>query len=162
MRFLIILLCLSNTLCYASVGEMILKNYQSRIYALPVVKQEHFALRMYALTGNSEYLNPIINYLYLLSGRYKYLMDNVKNDTVIDNENKRLLTFNDQDTEKTKERIRKSRNFPRIAYYLNLLILTNKIYQYHLQETPLFPDTAAAINFLKTQENELKNFILDE
>jgi hypothetical protein len=52
------------------------------MYALPIVKQEHFAIRMYALTGQEEYLNPVINYLYLLGDRYRYLLDNIKNDTI--------------------------------------------------------------------------------
>ena len=141
MHYLIIILCFFNSLCYATIGDKILKNYQSKMYTLPVIKQEHFAVRMYALTGNEEYLNPIISYLYLLGDRYRYLLDNLKNDTIIENENKRLLTINDVDTEKTKIRIRKSLKFPKIAYYLNLLILTNKIHSYHLEESPLFPDT---------------------
>ena len=162
MRPLIIILCLFNSLSYATIGDKILKNYQSKMYVLPIIKQEHFALRMYALTGNEEYLNPIINYLYVLGDRYRYLLDNLKNDAIIDNENKRLLTISELDTEKTKDRIRKSLKFHRIAYYLNLLILTNKIYHYHLEDTPLFPDTDIAINFLKSKENDFKNFILDE
>ncbi|BCA95416.1 hypothetical protein TUM19329_17770 [Legionella antarctica] len=162
MRYLIIIVCLLNSTSYASIGDRILKNYQSKMYILPIVKQEHFAIRMYALTGNEEYLNPVINYLYLLGDRYRYLLDNLKNDTFIENENKRLLTITELDTDKTKDRVRKGLKFPRIAYYLNLLILTNKIYSYHLEETPLFPDTLTAINFLKTKENDLKNYILDE
>lgn len=162
MRYLIMSLCLLHSVCYATIGDRILKNYQSKLFTLPVVKQEHFAIRMYAITGNEEYLNPIINYLYLTSGRYKYLLKNLKNKTVIDNENRRLLTFNELDTDKTKERIKKSLKFPRIAYYLNLLILTNKIYSYHLENTPLFPDTFKIINLLKTKENNFKNYILDE
>jgi hypothetical protein len=162
MRYLIIILCSLNSICYATIGDRILKNYQSKMYALPIVKQEHFAIRMYALTGQEEYLNPVINYLYLLGDRYRYLLDNIKNDTIIENENKRLLTITEFDTDKTKDRIRKSLKFPRIAYYLNLLILINKIYSYHLEDTPLFPDTLTTINFLKTKENELKNYLLDE
>ena len=162
MRYLIIILCILNSECYANFSDRILKNYQSKMYVLPIVKQEHFAIRMYALTGSDEYLNPIINYLYLLSDRYKYLLNNLNNDRIIDSENKRLLTVTELDTEKTKDRIKKSLNFPRIAYYLNLLILTNKIYFYHLEGTPLFPDTKSIIHFLKSKENDFKNYILDE
>lgn len=162
MRYLMIILYLVSSICYATIGDHILKNYQSKMYTLPVIKQEHFAVRMYALTGNEEYLNPIISYLYLLGDRYRYLLDNLKNDSIIHNENKRLLTITNIDTEKTKSRIRKSLKYPNIAYYLNLLIFTNKIYTYHLEATPLFPDTSIAIHFLKTKKTELKNFILDE
>ncbi|CEG57142.1 DUF3541 domain-containing protein [Legionella fallonii] len=162
MRYLIISLCLFHSVCYATIGDRILKNYQSKFFTLPVVKQEHFAIRMYAITGNAEYLNPIINYLYLMSERYKYLNENLKNNAVIENENKRLLTVNELDTDKTKERIRKSLKYPRIAYYLNLLILINKIHSYHLEDSPLFPNTSRVINFLKTKENDFKNYILDE
>ncbi len=163
MRYIIIIVCfLLNSICYATIGDRILKNYQSKMYALPLIKQEHFSIRMYALTGNEEYLNPVISYLYLLADRYRYLLDNLKSDTIIENENKRLLTITELDTDKTKDRIRKSLKFPRIAYYLNLLILINKIYSYHLEDTPLFPDTLTAINFLKTKENDLKNYLLDE
>ena len=161
-RSLIIILFLFNSLCYANIGEQILKEYQSKFYALPVAHQEHFAIRMYALTGNEEYLNPIINYLYFLGGRYRYLSKNLQNDMVIEAENKRLLSIVESDSEKTKRRIEKSLKFSRIAYYLNLLILTNKIYFYHMEETPLFPETLKIINFLKAKNNDFKKFILDE
>lgn len=162
MRNIILFLFLFHSICYANIGEQILKKYQSKFYTLPVTHQEHFALRMYALTGNEDYVNPIINYLYLLSGRYRYLYSNLQNEMVIDIENKRLLSIAESDSEKTKKRIKKSLNFPRIAYYLNLLILTNKIYFYHMEETPLFPDTLKVIHFLKTKRKEFKKFILDE
>lgn len=132
------------------------------MYVLPITQQEHFAVRMYALTGNEEYLNPIINYLYLLNDRYRYLYKNLKNNTIIEGENQRLLSITESDSEKTKKRIKKSLKFPKIAYYLNLLILTNKIYFYHLEETPLFPDTPEVIHFLKTKDNDFKQFILDK
>ena len=67
-----IFLFLFSSLCNASIGDQILKEYQSKFYTLPITRQEHFSMRMYALTGNEEYLNPIINYIYILSNRYKY------------------------------------------------------------------------------------------
>ncbi|HRD68519.1 MAG TPA: DUF3541 domain-containing protein [Legionella sp.] len=161
MRFLFVYLSFFCTLSHGNIGARILKNYQSHLYALPVIQQEHFAVRMYALTNNEVYLNPIINYIYLLAGRYKYLVKNINNKTYMENENKRLLLISDLDTDKAKSRKEKSLKFPNIAYYLNLLILTNKIHSYHLQGTPLFPDTSIAINFLKSREFELQNFILD-
>jgi len=163
MRFLFVYLSFFCTLSHGNIGARILKNYQSHLYAilknyqshlyaLPVIQQEHFAVRMYALTNNEVYLNPIINYIYLLAGRYKYLVKNINNKTYMENENKRLLLISDLDTDKAKSRKEKSLKFPNIAYYLNLLILTNKIHSYHLQGTPLFPDTSIAINFLKSRE----------
>ena len=162
MRSVIIILFLISRLCHANIGEQILKEYQSKLYALPVTHQEHFAVRMYTLTGKDEYLNPIINYLYLLSHRYRYLYKNTKNERMIEMENKRLLTIAETDTEKTKRRIEKSLKFPRIAYYLNLLILTNKIHFFHMEKTPLFPDTSKVINILRAQNNNFESFLLDE
>ncbi|RUR11982.1 DUF3541 domain-containing protein [Legionella sp. km772] len=162
MRYLIISLVLINSLCHANIGEKILKEYQSKLYTLPVTHQEHFAMRMYTITGNEEYLNPIINYLYLLSDRYRYLYKNIQNERMIELENKRLLSINEGDTEKTKRRIEKSLKFPKIAYYLNLLILTNKIYFYHMESSPLFPDTAKIISILKSQKKDFELFILDD
>ncbi|MBN9228077.1 MULTISPECIES: DUF3541 domain-containing protein [Legionella] len=162
MHYLIVILFLFNSICHANIGERILKEYQSKLYTLPVTHQEHFAMRMYTLTGNEEYINPIINYLYLLGGRYRYLYKNLQNDIVIEIENKRLLSITDGDTEKTKRRIKESLKYPRIAYYLSLLILTNKIYFYHMEGTPLFPDTPKIISFLKTKSSDFEKFILDE
>ncbi len=162
MYYLIILLFFFNTLSNADISEKILKEYQSKLYTLPITHQEHFSVRMYTLTGKEEYLNPIINYLYLLSDRYHHLYVMSQNEQMIEEENKRLLSISDNDTEKTKQRIEKSLKFPRIAYYLNLLILTNKIYFYHMEKTPLFPHTKKIISLLKTKKNDFKLFILDE
>lgn len=162
MRYLIFILFLFHSLCHANIGDQILKEYQSKFYTLPVTHQEHFAMRMYALTGNEEYINPIINYLYILGGRYRYLYKNLQNEIVIETENKRLLSIAEGDTEKTKKRIKESLKYPKIAYYLSLLIMTNKIYFYHMEETPLFPDTIKVINFLKTKKNYFKKYILDK
>lgn len=107
MRYLIVILILFNSIGHANIGEQILKEYQSKFYTLPVTHQEHFAMRMYTLTGNEEYINPIINYLYLLGGRYRYLYKNLQNDVVIEIENKRLLSITDGDTEKLKKNQRK-------------------------------------------------------
>ncbi len=162
MRYLIIILLFNSYFCHANIGEQILKEYQSKLYSMPVTHQEHFAFRMYALTGKEEYINPIINYLYLLGDRYRYLYKNLENNLVIEVENKRLLSVTDSDTEKTKRRIEKSLKFPRIAYYLNLLILTHKIYFYHMEATPLFPNTVKVIKVLKIKKEDFKQFILDE
>lgn len=162
MRALIFFLFLVSPLCHADIGEQILKEYQSKLYTLPVTHQEHFAVRMYTLTGNEEYINPIINYLYLLSDRYRYLYKNAQNERLIEHENKRLLSVDETATEKTKQRIEKSLKFPKIAFYLNLLILTNKIYFFHMEKTPLFPDTSKIIDILKSQKNTFKLYILDE
>ena len=72
------------------------------------------------------------------------------------------MSFTDTDTEKTKERIEKSSKYPDIAYYLNLLILTYKIYFYHLEKTSLFTDTTNVLDFLKTKRHDFKAFILNK
>lgn len=160
----LVIFVLNCTVSYAQtmMGHDILKKYQSKFYALPITHQEHFAARMYIITGNTDYLTPITYYLYCLSERYRYLYKNINNDAFIEKENQRLLSTTESDTLKTKKRIEKSLKFPKMAYYLNLLILTNKIYYYHLQDTLLFPETSLVINFLKTKDNEFQNFIFDK
>jgi hypothetical protein len=148
------LLLLINGSCQANMGGQILKKYQSKsiLFLLCIKSTSHVAIRMYTLTGNEEYLNPIVNYLYLMGERYQYLYSNLQNYLLIVIENKRRLSMADGYSEKTKRRIEGSLKFPKIAYYLQQLILTNKIYFYHVQDTP----------FLKSKKNDFKQFILDQ
>lgn len=159
-RFIVLLFCLSTA--QANTGDDILKHYQSRLYRLPFVQQEHFSLRMYTITGDERYLNPMIMYLYLLSNKYRALTLNLNKDTFLEEENKRLVTVNEFDTDKKKLRMKKIDQYHGVAFYMNYLILIKKIYFYKLEKTVLFPNIDEALRFLKANEAQFESFLLND
>ncbi|MGQ3890532.1 DUF3541 domain-containing protein [Legionella sp. CNM-4043-24] len=162
MKFLVIFLLFCFSSAEANIGDDILKHYQARLYRLPFVQQEHFSLRMYTITGDERYLNPMIMYLYLLSNKYRALTPNLDKDNLLEEENRRLLSINEFDTDKKKMRMKKIEQFPGVAFYMNYLILIKKIYFYKLDKTPLFPNIDQAIRYLKANESRFEPFLLDD
>lgn len=162
MKYIIIFLLFCFSTAQANIGDDILKHYQLRLYRLPYIQQEHFALRMYTITGDERYLNPMVMYLYLLSNKFKALNSNLGNTQMIADENRRLLMPREFDTDKKKLRIKKIEQYNDIAFYMNFLVLINKIHFYRLEKTPLFPNMELALQFLKSRESEFEQFLLDE
>lgn len=162
MKYLVIFLLFCFSCAQANIGDNILKHYQHRLYKLPFIQQEHFSLRMYTITGDERYLNPVVIYLYFLSSKFRALNNILGNEELIEDENKRLLLINEFDTDKKKLRIKKIEQSNGIAFYMNFLILVRKIYFYKLEKTPLFANIDLANRFLKVRENTFEQFILDE
>lgn len=162
MKYIIFCFLFCHSLAYANIGDDILAHYQSRLYRLPYVQQEHFSIRMYTLTGDERYLNPVVVYLYLLSTKFKAITRDLDNNTMIDDENRRLLSVSDSDTDKKKLRVKKIERADGIAFYMNYLILVKKIHFYKLEKTPLFPEVDTALNYLKAKEPDFERFLLDK
>jgi hypothetical protein len=154
MKLLILSLFFFSSFTYANIGDEILANYKSKLYRLPLVQQEHFSSRMYTITGNKHYLNPIVLYLFVLSAKFKSLVPNLNNELMIQDENKKLLFINDLDTEKKKIRIRK--------ISLNFLVVIKKIYFYQLEKTALFPNIQNGKSYLQAHISDLEQFLLDK
>ncbi|PJD92894.1 MAG: hypothetical protein CK424_04825 [Legionella sp.] len=147
--------CCENT-------NAIVKNYQENFYKLPLLKQEHFSVRMYLLTGDTHYITPIVSYSYFLSQRYQRVLAMLDHPRLIAAEENTLLSLNKKSTKKRKRYNQYIARFSGMSFYLNLLIITNKAFSYHLENTPLFPDTARAVRALKRQKKAFKAFILNE
>ncbi|KTC65081.1 Domain of uncharacterised function (DUF3541) (plasmid) [Legionella adelaidensis] len=162
MKSLILSLFLFSSIGHANIGDEILDNYQSHLYILPLSLQEHFSTRLFIITGNTSYLNPLFLYMYALSERFKYLVSNLSNDFLIDEENKRLLTLHDNDAVRKKLRFKKIEEWNRAAFYLNLLLLIKKINYYKFEKTPLFPASEQGLNYIKSQMNTIEPFLVDE
>ncbi len=112
MKPLILCLLLISSIAHANIGDQILAKYKSKLYRLPLVQQEHFSSRMYTITGNKHYLQPVIIYLFVLSSKFKSLVTNLNNELMIQDENRKLLFISDFDTEKKKIRIKKISQYP--------------------------------------------------
>ena len=162
MKLLIGYLLLFCSVIYANTGDDILKNYQSKLFMLPLIQQEHFSSRMYAITGDQQYLNPVVIYLFILSAKFKSLVMNLDNEVMISDENDKLLFINDFDTEKKKIRMKKISQYKRTAFYLNFLILLKKIYFYKLEKTALFPNIENGKLYLKSRISDFEEFLLDK
>ncbi len=160
---IILTICVSfskNAYCQNSVE--IIKNYQKKFYNLPLIKQEHFSVRMYLLTGDINYITPVVSYTYFLSQRYQKALTALDHPDMIALEERTLLSVDHTNTEKRKRYNRYIARFKGMGFYLNLLIITNKVFSYHLEHTALFPQTARAIDALKIQKNAFKAFILNK
>lgn len=164
MKTLFILACfVLNTACYANtISRLVAKNYQDRLYTLPIYKQEHFAARMYLLMEDERYINPIIVYSHFLSLRYRVALSKLNDAALIANEGRELLSVTERDTAKRKRYNKRIAKFGSMGFYINLLVILNKVYSYHLEGTPLFPDTLLAIDAIKAQRAQFEHFILDK
>ncbi|HHF7390556.1 TPA: DUF3541 domain-containing protein, partial [Legionella anisa] len=66
MKSLIFLILFFSATCQADMADSVLDNYKANLYKLPIVKQEHFSIRMYRITGDKEHLSSIIDYVHFL------------------------------------------------------------------------------------------------
>lgn len=159
---LIFITLLSNCLCYGSMSDLILKKYKANLYQLPLVKQEHFAVRMYRITGSTKYINPVIAYIYFLSFEYRSLVSKFNHPDRTLRMALHLLRDNVKPTEKYQLRAKKIAQYGDLYFYLSLLELMNKVFSYNLENTPLFPHTDVVLDELRSQSTRLRAFILDE
>lgn len=162
MKLLILACFVFSTTCCANISHKIIKNYQDKLYTLPINKQEHFSIRMYILTGDSSYVTPIVSYVHFLSLRYQAALSALGNPVLIANEERKLLEIDDVYTIKRKRYNQHIAQFKGMGFYINLLVIINKVASYHLEDTPLFPNIQLAIKAIKMQRNAFKQFILDE
>ncbi|HHT0593174.1 TPA: DUF3541 domain-containing protein [Legionella anisa] len=145
------------------MADSVLDNYKANLYKLPIVKQEHFSIRMYRITGDKEHLSSIIDYVHFLSNKYQYLSSCFDQpEFILKKSNNLLLDANQNPLEKYKLRVKKISQYGDLFFYLYLLEITNKIFSYHLENTSLFPQTNTVIGVLKTQITRLEEFILNE
>lgn len=163
MKRLIFLILFFSAVGYAEIADSVLDNYKANLYKLPIVKQEHFSIRMYRITGDKEHLHSVIDYVYFLSNKYQYFFSSFDQpELILKKSNNLLLDANQNPSQKYKLRIKKISQYGDLFFYLYLLEITNKIFSYHLENTSLFPQTNTAIDVLKTQVARLEEFILDE
>lgn len=163
MKPLIFLILFFSAVCHADMADSVLENYKANLYKLPLVKQEHFSIRMYRITGDKEHLNSVIDYVYFLSQKYQYLFSSFDQpELILKKSNNLLLDANKNPSQKYKLRIKKISQYGDLFFYLYLLEITNKIFSYHLENTSLFPQTNTVIDILKTQITRLEAFILNE
>lgn len=164
MKFLIILMIFFVSLCHANMADSILNNYQEKFDQMPIVKQGHFALRMYRMTGNHVYLKPIISYIYFLRKEAQELYYHLDHpDTIGDKSNQMLsVAPNPKVIYKYQLRVKKIALYGDLFFYLNLLDTTSRIFSYHLENTDLFPNTSDFVNAIKAKLPHLQPFLLDE
>ncbi|WP_454785834.1 DUF3541 domain-containing protein [Legionella sp. WA2024007413] len=163
MKFLICLILFCSAVSYAEIADSILDNYQTNLDKLPIIRQEHFSIRMYRITGDKKHLNSVVDYVYFLSNKYQYLFSGLDQPELTLQKSKNLLLdANEKLAHKHKLRIKKISEYGDLFFYLYLLETTNKIFSYHLENTSLFPQTNTVIDVLKTQVPRLEEFIVNE
>lgn len=161
LRILLIICFVFAKKAYCENSMEIVKNYQKKFYTLPLIKQEHFSVRMYLLTGDTNYITPVVSYTYFLGQRYQRALMMLDHSDMIALEERMLLSVDQTNTQKRKRYNRYIAQFKGMGFYLNLLIITNKVFSYHLENTFLFPQTGRAIQALKIQKTAFKDFILN-
>ncbi|HHF7382760.1 TPA: DUF3541 domain-containing protein, partial [Legionella anisa] len=83
------------------MADSVLDNYKANLYKLPIVKQEHFSIRMYRITGDKEHLSSIIDYVHFLSNKYQYLFSSFDQpEFILKKSNNLLLDANQNPLEK--------------------------------------------------------------
>ncbi|MCA0402606.1 MAG: DUF3541 domain-containing protein [Proteobacteria bacterium] len=178
MRFLIYLFLLCLTPLYASsnIADTILTHYQQNFDKLPLEKQEHFALRAYRISSHQTYLPTIIKYLHALHYEYQNLLSILHSPKKIRDETQKMLEskilfsilhspregINKNILERKKNRVKKLTQYGNLLFYINTLIITQKIYSYHLENTLLFPRTDEFVKEIRKQLPQLEKFILDK
>lgn len=160
-------ICILFILCFsaatqANIGEDILNKYKKLYHQMTPIQQEHFTVRMFAITGDKQYLLPIFPYLMLLVNRYNHLLANVNSRNHIQAETNRLVTTDPLDSDKKIIRMLQLRKNHWIAYDFNFLILLYKIYFYKLEKTPFVKSMDPGKRYLQSRLVAMKQFILDE
>lgn len=134
------------------IAEKIKTKYESQLYTLVPYTQRHYALRMFRLSGNEQYLYPIITDMMTIAN---LLNQDVKGLSDTDYRKQRELIILNRfnlTKEKQKRRYQLLKQYPQLAFSFAQLANINMVHEVGLLNSDFFPNTDLTLDFLKQQD----------
>ena len=142
------------------LSRRIQARYEAMLSTFKPEVQDHYALRMYRMTGDEAYLPPIAANCLLLADRLSLDMDSLANDSYVDGRTEQIL--GDYDDGGRKDRVRKAmfQKYDRLPFFLNLLYTCARLSDYRLTDPRIASLISRTIDTLRT--TDFKSFLLDQ
>jgi hypothetical protein len=146
---------------YEEHAERLKKTFESVLFTLPPVKQRHYAVRLYRVTGDKRYIYPIIFDLFVTlrslqcDERGPYDPEYVSLGKVYASDNEFMETID------------QGAMYPfqpwgeEMAFYRRLCRNMNKLRQYNLMYSKFYPAADKMVEALRAQKDKLSAFLLD-
>jgi hypothetical protein len=143
-----------------TAAETIRQRLESSLFTFEPSTQKHFALRMYRLTGDERYIQPILFDLLVTAERFERDAAGADDTAYVTSRCAEIRESLNPATRKGRLRLAMFEKWGGIDFYLNLLHRVNKLSEYGLSETsrfkPAFEQAMAAI-----QSVDFAPFLLD-
>lgn len=117
---------------YHDTAEKIRTTLEESLFTLPPDIQEHYAVRMYRITGNDRYLYSILYNLRLTLDQFMVDADSLADSSYVRLRVKRLMDQFDGDSRKNRYRRKLFEDAGFMVFYLDLLHTCNKIREYDI------------------------------
>ena len=142
------------------IAPMIRQHYESQLQTLSRNKQKHYALRLFRLTGESRYLQPIFTEALLSANRLN--SDGVALDDreAIRQRTQTILSHYSKRSRRSRSRKALLAKSGDMAFYLRRLYNLNKLQELGLLKPPYVENVDGEIAALK--EVDFRSFLLDE
>jgi hypothetical protein len=161
---LFVLLTLTPGLLASSsidVADSIEKKFDSNMFKMKAIHQSHYAVRMYRLSGNKDYLQPIINFQFIESIQLSNLLNQIKTTPLYFNAKRVFWPKNYTDLPKEKKRQLLLEQSPGIENYLRVLQILDHAHQLNLLYSQLYPHSTEAIKLITDALPALRAFLLN-
>lgn len=162
---LALILCLFSNLLLAdnlNIGDKLQKKFNENFYKLKPIKQSHYAIRLYRITGKRDYLYPIISYQFIERMHLERLVREIPSSTLEKFDVKSIyFPPNYEQLSKQEKRKLLLTHCPGISNALNILIILDHAQQLSTLNSTLFPQTEIAMDHLRKNIDFLRSFLLD-
>lgn len=117
---------------YRETADNIRATIESSLFTLPPDIQEHYAARMYRVTGDNEYLYPILYNLRIILDQFIADADHLYDSAYAQRRVDQLLDEFEGGSRKNRHRRKLFEDAGHMIFYLNLLHTCNKIHDYNI------------------------------
>lgn len=131
---------------------------ECRLFTFSPYVQRHYALRMYRITGDDKYLNPIITDMMVLAQLLRQDIEGLGDEDYIRARTQLILERFDLNKPKQQRRYELLNRSGHLAFDLALLANLNMLHEVNLLDTAFFLDTSKTLAYLK--ERDFADFFL--
>ncbi len=125
---------------------------ECRLFTFSPYVQRHYALRMYRMTGDDKYLNPIITDMMVLAQLLRQDIGGLGDEDYIRARTQLILERFDLNKPKQQRRYELLSRSGHLAFDLALLANLNMLHEVNLLDTNFFPDTSKGLAYLKGRD----------
>lgn len=143
------------------IAELIQMKFDSNMYKMKPINQSHYAVRLYRITGNKDYLQPVINFQFIESIHLSNLLEQIKANPIYLNAKPNDWPSNYRDLPKEKRRMLLLEQSPGIENYLKILQILDHAQQLNLLNSKLYPQSSEAIRQISAALPALQAFLLN-
>lgn len=145
---------------YRETADNIRTTIESSLFTLPPDIQEHYAARMYRVTGDNEYLYPILYNLRIILDQFIADADRLSDSAYVQRRVNQLLDEFKGGSRKNRHRRKLFEDAGHMIFYLDLLHTCNKIKEYKVPDPDIRERYDSTIGYLR--KIDFASFLTDQ